>query len=116
MQNWEGNMTECEKKINAHRVAVRGILQTLANLEKEVKDTKTARDNAVRSEIARIRQQVPTASPLIGCVVPNFTSVVQFRQVAEKLKQVQGLLIKAHSQSVKDDRFTKIIKSFIASF
>lgn len=57
-QDWEGNMADCEKKITAHKVAVRGILQTLANLEKEVKDTKAARDNAVRSEIARIRQQV----------------------------------------------------------
>jgi hypothetical protein len=37
-------------------------------------------------------------------------------QVADKLKQVQGLLVKTHARSVKDDKFTKIIKSFVASF
>lgn len=36
-------------------------------------------------------------------------------QVTEKLKQVQSLLIKTHSRSVKDDKFTQLIKSFIAS-
>jgi hypothetical protein len=37
---------------------VKNVLQSLANLEKEVKDTRTARDSAVQNEIVRIRHQV----------------------------------------------------------
>jgi hypothetical protein len=49
-------------------------------------------------------------------VSPCKAAAAALLQVADKLKQVQGLLIKTHSRSVKDDKFTKIIKSFVASF
>lgn len=116
MQSWEGNAAECEKRLNAHRIGVKNILQAMSDLQKEIKDTKGARSGAMLVEVTRIRQQVlfQYLFPFYGFTVLNVC--VRHFQVADKLKQVQSLLIKTHARSVKDDRFTKIIKSFVASF
>lgn len=45
----------------------------------------------------------------------DFYLFIFISKVTDKLKQVQSLLIKTHSRSVKDDKFTMLIKSFITS-
>jgi hypothetical protein len=44
--------------MNAHKIGVKNILRSMADLEKEFRATKDARDGATAAEITRIRQQV----------------------------------------------------------
>eukprot|EP01032_Pedospumella_encystans_P025887 gene25887-29242_t len=92
LKTWGEANADFEQRLKEHRIGIQNVLHSLQELEKESKASKEARDVATAAEISRIRTQV-----------------------TDKLKQVQSLLIKTHSRSVKDDKFTMLIKSFITS-
>ena len=57
-QAWNESRAECEKKLSAHKVGIKNLLQAMSDLEKECKNTKAANEANTAAEIARVRAQV----------------------------------------------------------
>eukprot|EP01034_Spumella_vulgaris_P022743 gene22743-28901_t len=89
----EANRKFCISSIEKHTTAVETVLQSLKSLERECSNMQTDNKDACMLDIAQIRTQV-----------------------TDRLNQMRDMMIKTHNQTSKDDRFTKVIKSFLVNF
>lgn len=55
---WNESSVDFEKRLSGHKAGIQNILQSMAGIEKELKNNKDARDAATANEVEQIRTQV----------------------------------------------------------